>query len=179
MKKENPIIITPKTKIIDLIAEYPETEQLLMEINPAFRQLGNPLLRKTVARLATLQQAALAGGMKVEELVNQLRRATGSQEIPDLSGELSDSPTSAEVPGWFDPDRVQHTLDAREMLNRGEHPVANVLASLHEISGSDLYCLVAPFYPAPLIDKASGIGFENHIVQAGPEEFRIYFHRRT
>ena len=50
------IIISPKTKVGELLDNYPDLESVLMEMSPAFEKLRNPVLRKTVARVATLQQ---------------------------------------------------------------------------------------------------------------------------
>jgi hypothetical protein len=37
---------------------------------------------------------------------------------------------------------------------------------------------IAPFLPAPLIDKARGLGYAHWIVDNGTEEFRICFRNR-
>jgi len=169
------LIITPKTKILDLITDYPELEEVLFDISPAFKQLKNPVLRRTVARVTTLQQAALVGGIKVEDLVNKMRQVIGARDHMDSFVEPDHDPALQPVPSWFSADKVKMHLDAREMLNRGEHPVGQVLADLHNMPEDDIYELIAPFYPAPLIDKASGIGFGNYVVEVSPEEFRIYF----
>jgi hypothetical protein len=174
---ETKLTITPKTKILDLITDYPELEETLFDISPAFRQLKNPILRKTVARVTTLQQAALVGGIKVEDLVNRLRQATGANGIPDSTEETDYDPTTQEAPDWFSVSKVTGQLDAREMLNRGEHPVSQVLADLQHMPDNEIYELVAPFFPAPLIDKATGLGFLNYVVELSPEEFRIFFIR--
>jgi hypothetical protein len=176
-KMQQKLVITPKTKILDLITDYPELEKVLFDISPAFKQLKNPLLRRTVARVTTLQQAALVGGIKVEDLVNKLRLATGTQGIADSIPETHNYTSLQSTPAWFALDKVTRHLDAREMLNRGEHPVGQVLADLHDMPEDDIYELIAPFYPAPLIDKASGIGFSNYVVEVSPEQFRIYFVR--
>ena len=51
------LIITPKTKVLQLIEAYPHLEDVLIEYVPAFKKLKNPILRNTVAKIATLQQA--------------------------------------------------------------------------------------------------------------------------
>jgi hypothetical protein len=71
------IIIAPKTKIAELIAAYPQLEGVLIDYVPAFEKLKNPVLRKTVARITTLQQAATVGGVNVEDLINRLRSDVG------------------------------------------------------------------------------------------------------
>ncbi len=174
---EPKLIITPKTKILDLITDYPELEETLFDISSAFKQLKNPILRKTVARVTTLQQAALVGGIKVEDLVNRLRLASGVSGIPESAGESDYDPTTQDAPEWFSVAKVTGHLDAREMLNRGEHPVGQVLADLQHLPDNEIYELVAPFFPAPLIDKATGLGFKNYVMELSPEEFRIFFLR--
>jgi uncharacterized protein (DUF2249 family) len=188
---EQKLTITPKTKILDLITDYPELEEILFDISPAFKQLKNPILRRTVARVTTIQQAALVGNIKVEDLVNKLRIASGTSGIPDSSAdgpdqspssvtrpnyvEADNNPPGQKIPAWFSKDKVTVQLDAREMLNRGEHPVGQVLADLHKLPEAEIYLLIAPFYPAPLIDKATGIGFEYYVTEITSEEFHIYF----
>ena len=55
------LIISPKTKVLQLLEAYPALEDLLIDYVPAFRKLKNPVLRNTVAKIATLQQAAAIG----------------------------------------------------------------------------------------------------------------------
>ena len=165
------MIISPKTKILDLIEEYPELEQLLFEMSPAFRKLQNPILRKTVARVTTLQQAALVGNLPVEKMINELRRKVGQEDLGE-KGKVEKLNEGKKMEGI---DKVFMSLDAREMLNRGEHPVAQVMADLHTLPAGEVYELVAPFFPAPLNDKAAGIGFDHYVEQRGEEELRVYF----
>ncbi|HBB92638.1 MAG: hypothetical protein A2X22_01985 [Bacteroidetes bacterium GWF2_49_14] len=172
-------MISPKTKILDLLREYPQLEEVLFDISPAFKQLKNPVLRRTVARVTTLQQAAIVGGLKVEDLINRLRRAAGEQG--EGTGAQGHGGTGAQghggtgKPDWYIPEMVTRRLDAREMLNRGEHPVGQVLADLQQLDEGEIYELTAPFNPAPLIDKATGLGFRHWVDQVGEEEFRVYF----
>ena len=57
--------ITPATKVAELLESWPELEEALVAQAPAFRRLKNPVLRRTVARVATLEQAAGVGGIAV------------------------------------------------------------------------------------------------------------------
>ncbi len=67
--------ITPDTKVGALLEAYPELEEHLIACAPAFAKLRNPLLRRTVAKVATLEQAARVGGIGVRDLVRRLREA--------------------------------------------------------------------------------------------------------
>jgi hypothetical protein len=111
-----PIIITPKIKIHDLLEAYPELEETLIQAAPQFKKLKNPLLRKTIARVTSLGQAAVIGGVKVEELINTLREAAGQQLKEHSTEEETDY--NFEVPDWFSPDAVSNNIDISDMLNR-------------------------------------------------------------
>lgn len=166
------IIITPKTKVAELIGAYPDLEQALIEYVPAFEKLKNPLLRRTVARITTLQQAAVIGGVKVEDLINRLRQAVGQDYF---SGAAAVAYTT-EQPHWFAEARIAGGLDARGMLAAGEQPVNQVIADLQALAQGDIYKLVAPFMPAPLVDKASSLGVSHWVTQDN-QGFVIYFCR--
>jgi hypothetical protein len=79
------IIISPKTKVGDLLEAYPELESVLMSMSPAFEKLKNPVLRKTVARVATLQQVSVVGRVNIEEMIRRLRKEAGQDFIVNNS----------------------------------------------------------------------------------------------
>ena len=167
------VTIAPKTKIAELIDAYPQLEQVLIGYVPAFEKLRNPVLRKTVARITTLQQAATIGGVNVEDLINHLRKEVGQDQF---SGAAAAAYTT-EQPDWFSEARVVAELDARGMLAEGEQPVNQVIAELQALGQGDIYRLVAPFMPAPLVDKASSLGIAHWVTQNDDQEFVIYFCR--
>ncbi|MBD3273828.1 MAG: DUF1858 domain-containing protein [Candidatus Marinimicrobia bacterium] len=166
------LIITPKTKILDLIQAYPVLEDVLIDYVPAFKKLKNPVLRKTVARVATVRQAASVGEVPVQDLVNRLRSAVGQ----DLYSEGGDREyNTGEKPHWFDEQKVSHELDVQSLLDEGNQPVHQVLADLKSLPENEIYAVIAPLLPAPLIDKAESLGFDHWVVQNNFGEYKIYF----
>jgi hypothetical protein len=99
------LIISPQTRVGELLDNYPELEQVLFELSPAFAKLRNPILRKTIARVATLQQAAMVGKLKVDDLVNRLRKEVG-QEL--FTGSAEQGNVSTSPPAWFDESKIHH-----------------------------------------------------------------------
>jgi hypothetical protein len=164
-------IITPKTRVAELIDAYPQLEEVLIGYVPAFEKLANPVLRKTVARITTLQQAAAIAGVDVEALINRLRQEVGQDP---LTGTAAATYTT-EQPDWFSEERVVAGLDARDMLAAGEQPVNQVIADLLALDQGEIYRLEAPFLPAPLLDKAASLGISHWIQQKGGEDLVIYF----
>ena len=86
------VTITPSTKVAALLDSYPQLEDVLIGIAPPFKKLKNPILRRSVAKVASLRQAAAVGRLPVEELVNKLRDAVGQEPIaPSEVAEPEDS----------------------------------------------------------------------------------------
>jgi len=171
MEKKELLIITPKTKVYQLLESYPELEEVLIEIAPAFTRLRNPLLRNTVAKIATLQQAAAIGSVKVEDLINRLRKEVG-QDLLSVEKQVR---YKTEMPEWYDESKIVQEFDVRNMLAAGEHPVNQVISDLKKICEGEIYKLVAPFLPAPLIDKATSLDFKHWVKNINEQMVEIYF----
>jgi hypothetical protein len=78
--------IDPKTKLDDLLKTYPFLLEFLAAYSPKFAKLRNPVLRKTVGKLATLGQVAGLGDMPADSLLSALAgeigRVTGEDVRP-------------------------------------------------------------------------------------------------
>ena len=166
------LIITPKTKVYDILTTYPQLETELINYIPAFEKLKNPILRKTVAKITNLQQAAEIGDTNVVELVNHLRKQIG-QSADDI--QTTDEEYNYSKPAWFDEEKQVSTLDVHQMLAEGDHPVAQVIEDLKKLKHDEIYKVIAPFLPIPLIDKASGLEFSHWIDKESESLFNIYF----
>ena len=73
--------LSAKTKVDDLLKQYPFLLDYLTTLSPKFENLKNPIMRKTIGKVATLEKAALIGGLKVEDLIAALKG-----EIENQSG---------------------------------------------------------------------------------------------
>jgi hypothetical protein len=167
------LIITPKTKVLQLIETYPQLEEVLIKYVPAFSKLKNPLLRKTVAKITTLQQAASIGNVKTGDLINTLRKEVG-QEILDPADETA---YNTKKPSWFDETLVEKEFDIREMLAAGEQPVNQVISDLNHLNKGKIYKLTSPFLPAPLIDKAISLKIDHWVLKDAENLVLVYFYK--
>ncbi len=167
------LIITPKTKIFDLLEAYPQLEDVLISFAPPFKKLKNPVLRKTITKITNLSQASVIGGIKVEELINKLRAEVGQTASGSI--ETEDSNYTTEKPDWFDESNISESINIREMLNAGEQPVHEVLALLKKLDSGKILKVIAPFIPAPLIDKSLSLNYEHWLDKKADEEFFVYF----
>ncbi len=152
-------ILSPATRIGPLLDAHPELEEVLISISPEFARLRNPLLRRTVARVATLEQAAKIGGVPVPELVGRLRQALG-QASPEAESVPATEGADAPPPAWVVGAAPTAVLSAEEVLGSGRTPVAVVSARLAAAAPGEVVLLRAPFHPAPLIDAIRAKGYE-------------------
>ncbi|NLA24005.1 MAG: DUF1858 domain-containing protein [Bacteroidales bacterium] len=171
--EETKLIISPKTRVLALIEAYPQLEELLINYVPVFEKLKNPVLRKTVAKVATLQQAASIGKIKTEELVNVLRNAVG-QDSATIEGDESFNTIK---PAWFSEEKIVGKSDIRPMLDAGEQPVNLVLTELNKMKSGDIYKVISPFLPAPLIDKSLSINMQHWVNHENDELVLVYFYK--
>jgi hypothetical protein len=171
------LLITPQTKVGELLKAYPQLEEVLIVMAPAFKKLRNPVLLRTVARVTSLAQAARVGNVSVTDLVQQLRRAVGQPDWEAASENVTAGRGAVAAPEWFDSGKVTKSFDARRMIDAGEQPIGQVLGDLDKFPHGEIYELITPFEPAPLIDKAASRGFQVCTKPLAPNEYRTYFFR--
>jgi Domain of unknown function (DUF1858). len=78
---DTPLLITPETKVGDMLDCYPELLDTLISLSDRYKNLKNPILRKTVAPRTPLKVAAQMGGLEITEMINALRRAAGQPPV--------------------------------------------------------------------------------------------------
>ena len=166
------LIITPRTKVYELLQAYPELEDVLIEMAPVFKKLKNPVLRRTIARVTTLQQAAQVGEIPVHSLVNTLRQKVGQDNLEGL--EAGAAGQSAK-PSWLKEDHIVKRLDARPIIEQGGHPLGEVLEGVRDLKSGEIFELTTPFLPAPLIEKVVAQGFDNYAVKKAEDHYINYF----
>lgn len=80
------ITLTPKTTIGTLLKEYPFLLDYLADYHPEFKKLTNPVMRRTMGRVATIEKVAGMAGVPTAKLLadvaDQVAAHTGSR--PDV-----------------------------------------------------------------------------------------------
>jgi len=175
-EKDLPII--PSTKVAALLDSYPELEDVLIGIAPPFKKLKNPMLRRGVAKVASLRQVAAVGRVPVDEVVNRLRTAVGQEAIAvEEAGGTASYFTSQ--PNWFDRTRVVASIDERKRgaSDPDRMAITRLLPAANRLQQAEIVELITTFLPAPGIDVMKGKGFLAWSLQEEPELIRSYFTR--
>jgi len=100
--------ITAKTKIDALLEQYPFLLDFLITLNSKFENLKNPLMRKTMGKVATLEMAASVGGMDADELIAALTAEINKHNIKNATSDKA-GPASQSEP-LTDPKERQAAL---------------------------------------------------------------------
>lgn len=168
--------IEASTKVGALLDRYPELQDVLIEMAPPFKKLTNPILRRSIAKVASLRQAAAAGSLPVDELVNRLRAEVGQEPIV-AADDGGSAAYFSDRPEWFDPAKVVATIDERQAS--GSDPDRMTLATVAQkaapLRPGEILELVTTFLPAPGIDIMKKKGFLVWSVREQPELVRTYF----
>jgi hypothetical protein len=164
--------ITPDTKIGDFLEAHPDQQEALIARIPEFAKLRNPVLRRTVAKLATVDQAARIACLPTAELVRFLRELAGEAAGgPDTAGS---APVADLRPDWADPGCVRAVLDADALLASGKHPLAALRQALPALAPGEALQLLSPFRPEPLLDQLRSEGVACWCEEAGAGRFRTW-----
>lgn len=141
-----------------MLEVYPQLEDVLLSLSPSFAKLKNPVLRKTVARVASLRQVAEVGGIGIGEMISILRKAAGLDIYAiDATSKGNDQDIR---PDWVNEKNVSVVFDALQIIEEGGSPMKDILEKVKEIEAGGVMLLIAPFRPAPIIELLNSKGYQ-------------------
>lgn len=156
-------------RLIDIIASH----------SPALAKLRNSPMRRIMARVTTVAQAARLCGIPAAQLVDELNAALGF-EMSDVSIAAADeSQSTPEIadqvtaPDWTRQMAVE--LDVRDDLRNGREPFSRIMAAVARLRPSNVLLLHTTFEPVPLFAVLAKRGFEHHAEQRGGEDWLVWF----
>jgi hypothetical protein len=120
------------------------------------------MLRRSVARVATLGQAAAVGRIPSATLVNELRAVVGQDPV---AADVADEGSYFEArPEWFDSTAVVVVLRDEEM-DPDVMPINPVLHAAKDLGEGEIVELVTAHLPAPGIDILRRKGYRTWSVE--------------
>jgi len=163
--------ITPSVTVHELLEAYPELEDLLIGMAPPFKKLRNPILRRSIAKVATIKHISTVGKIPLTDLIRRLREAVGQ---PLGSDTFVDEDYYHEKPDWFSIDKVVARID--EATSEGDQmTVVKILRKAKDMNPGELIELKTNFLPAPGIEVLRSKGYFFWVCKKNEEEFRTYF----
>ena len=83
-----------------------------------------------------------------------------------------------ETPDWKNKERIKIILDARPMLAAGEHPLERVKNEAGALNPGEIFEIITPFSPVPMIEKMGALGFETFSEKDEEGIFHTFFMKK-
>ncbi len=112
-------------------------------------------------RLLSYRKKGEGGGNPGQHFVH-----TSEQPKPDIK---------MNGPQWLETSHIKTTLDARPLLAEGMHPLEMVQQQCAALNSGEIFEIITPFPPAPMIEKMAAAGFETHLASGPDGMFHTYF----
>jgi uncharacterized protein (DUF2249 family) len=195
--------VAPADRMSDVLARSESLVEVIARLAPPFARLRSGAMRRVMARLVTVEQAARVAGIPPERLVTALNEALGIPSAPaepgcaarpdgashgmearagaavDGAGTPS-APAAAGTAGGspeIPPDAPVVELDVRPDLRAGREPFARILSTVAALEPGAVLHLRAPFEPVPLETLLAKRGFVHRAVAHDPEDWSVWFYR--
>jgi uncharacterized protein (DUF2249 family) len=154
------MVVTPKTLITELLkAEKDAVIRELIQLNPNFSKLKNPVFRNTLARMVSIESACKMADCEVTAFLDAMRQiGFVVQHQVEETGHLD--PQTPTIGRAFD-----QLLDVRPVLAQKQDPLKIILQSIDALEEGRTLKLIAPFEPIPLIHMLSGKGYAHEVEQ--------------
>jgi len=172
MSQQQRTEIVPSLTVHALLEEYPELEEVLIGIAPPFKKLRNPLLRRSVAKVATLRHISSVGAVPLNELIDRLREAVGQARS---ANSYEDQDYYGEQPDWFSLDKVSLSVDEDNVEDKDRMTLLVLMEEARTVRKGEIIELVTSFLPAPGIDIMKSKGYSAWTRKEGSNLFKSYF----
>ena len=78
-------------------------------------------------------------------------------------------------PDWFSEEKIKVRFDATPIMNTGRNPMQEILKNLGEIDQEQIFLLITPFIPAPIIELIGKKGYAHYCRKLEEEVFYTFF----
>jgi uncharacterized protein len=118
------------------------------------------------------------GTLEMSQDLTEKRALQGDQRILSYKKQEKTTETSTTMnkPQWLNTASIKITLDARPLLAQGIHPLERVIQEAGTLKAGEIYEIITPFPPSPMIEKLTAMGFEAFSqVVPGDGQYHTYF----
>lgn len=169
-------------RVSAVLARDERLVEVFVRHSPHFAKLRNRSLRRVMARLVSIEDAARIASVPVEALVRDLNAALGV-----ASGPVRVPPPGRPVPGQdgapaagtgaHPVDWPVVEVDVREDLRMGREPFSRIMGAVAGLAPGDVLHLRAIFEPAPLFAVMARRGFAHESLSHARDDWSVWFWR--
>ena len=164
-------VINANTKIASLINANSDAIDAIASINPHFRKLKNPVLRKIFAARVTISDAAKIGKCSIDDFFDKLKPL----------GFIIDHETAEQESLTIQAERIEKLydvkLDVREDIEHGHDPFKKIMKCLSDMAIGNVLLLINSFEPTPLIRILEDRYYTIEVITINEEEIHTYIRK--
>jgi len=170
--------VSAQDRVSDVLARDEALVEVFVRCAPHFSKLRNRAMRRVMARLVTVEQAARTANVPVARLVHDLNAALGIVIDPAKVAATAPSPDAEDNASPAHPASARIVeLDVREDLRSGREPFSRILGVVSELCDDDVLHLRAIFEPVPLFTVLGKRGFVHESRSNAPDDWSVWFWR--
>jgi uncharacterized protein (DUF2249 family) len=173
------IPISPHDKVSDVLARDEALVEVFVRAAPHFAKLRHRAMRRVMARLVTVEQAARTANIPTERLVRDLNTALGLVDDRPSADVSASAPRVAPSDQRHPEDEPVVEVDVRHDLRSGREPFSRIMTAVAALGDKEVLHLRAIFEPAPLFTVLGKRGFAHESEAHATDDWSVWFWRPT
>lgn len=175
------MVIARTDRVSTVIGRDESLIDVFASLSPAFERLRSPGMRKVMARLVTVEQAALMAGVDADELVSRLNGRHANADMTERTTTEADQVTAMDTGSKpaalaaIDDERIV-LLDVRDELRAGREPFSLIMGALRKVPEGGALVIRAIFEPVPLYAVMKRQGLEHWTEELAADDWRVSFY---
>jgi hypothetical protein len=162
--------------VSDVLARDEALVSVFARHSPNFARLRNRAMRRVMAPLVTVEQAARIAGIPVGSLLRDLNAALGVADAPASAAAGTQAPMPSGGPRR-PAGAPEVELDVRPLLRAGDEPFSRIMAAVAALGAHEVLHLRATFEPLPLLAVMTKRGFLSETAEHAPDDWSAWFWR--
>ena len=166
-------------RVSDVLARDESLVDVFVRHSPHFEKLRNRRLRRVMAALVTVEQAARVAGVALDVLLRDLNGAlagdAAAEAMHDAAIRATDAVSSVPAPAKRPVALPTVELDLREDMRAGREPFSRIMAAVHALGDDRALRLRTIFEPVPLFAVLARRGFLYESRQDAPDDWSVWF----
>lgn len=168
--------VTAGDRVSDVLARDEALLEVFARHSRNFARLRSRAMRRVMAPLVTVEQAARIAGIPVGALLRDLNAALGAAEAAASSAAVIEAPAAAAV-SRRPAGAAEVELDVRPLLRAGEEPFSRIMAAVAGLGAHEVLHLRATFEPLPLLAVMAKRGFLSETAEHASDDWSAWFWR--
>lgn len=166
-------------RVSDVLARDEHLVEIFVRHAAHFDKLRNATMRRVMARLVTVEQAARIAGVPVHALLRDLNDALHlTPESEDLAGAGGDPRIGVDDEHDRRPDALAVVdLDLREDMRAGREPFSRIMSAVAALGDAEALELRTIFEPVPLLALLATRGFAHESTRHADDDWIVSFWR--